>query len=29
MLGKASQDAVEMACEKDEKFAAAWVEKIE
>jgi hypothetical protein len=28
-LGKASQDAVEEACAKDEGFAAAWVEKIE
>ena len=28
-LGKASQDAVEEACQKDKEFAAAWVEKIE
>lgn len=28
-LGKASQDAVELACRNDEVFAAAWVEKIE
>jgi hypothetical protein len=28
-LGKASQDAVEKACEKDTGFVAAWVEKID
>lgn len=28
-LGKASQDAVEKACENDKEFAAAWVERIE
>ena len=28
-LGKASQDAVEKACENDKGFVAAWVEKIE
>lgn len=28
-LGKASQDAVEKACENDKAFAAAWVERIE
>jgi len=28
-LGKASQDAVEKACENDKGFAAAWVEKID
>lgn len=28
-LGKASQDAVEKACENDKVFAGAWVEKID
>jgi hypothetical protein len=28
-LGKASQEAVEKACENDKGFAAAWIERIE
>jgi hypothetical protein len=28
-LGKASQDAIEKACENDSEFAASWVERVE